>query len=90
MRARTILVVMLAVFLSVLLSLAPLLPFFTRQFSQGLGLSELTTLREYVEENAVEYYAENSQLLLPVLAIGCVIGASVSLYTERRLRSTEG
>lgn len=84
---------MLAVFLGVLLSLGPLLPLFTRQFSQGLGLSELPTLREYVEENAVEYQAEDSLPLLSVLVIGLVggvFGASTRLYAERRLRSTEG
>ena len=91
MRARTIFVGILAVFLGVVLSLAPLLPFIARRLSQGPGLAELPTLREYVARNEVEYSADNSRPLLPILAIGMVgyvIGASTLLYVKRRLLST--
>ena len=88
MRARTIYTIALAVFLGVVLSLAPLLPFFTRD----LGLSEVQTLREYVEQNEAEYHTLNSLPLLPVLAIGlvgCAVGTSIVYYTKRRLLSME-
>jgi hypothetical protein len=79
---------MLAVFLGVVLSLAPLHPFFTR----SLEVSEVQTLREFVEQNEVEHRAENTLPLLPVLVIGlvgCAVGTSVFYYAKRRLLSTE-
>jgi hypothetical protein len=88
LRARTLYTIILAGFLGVVLSLAPLLPFFTR----SLELSEVQTLREFVEQNEVEYRAETTLPLLPVLVIGlvgCTVGASIFYYAKRRLLSTE-
>ena len=77
-----------AVVIGIILSLAPILPFFTR----GVELSEVQSIREYVAHNEIEYHAENTLPSFPILVIvldGCAIGALTFYVMKRHLLSTK-